>query len=152
MFSRQRFDGGRVDLRERDVAHHHRADTGVHRRFERHELDCVQALATHVDLRQSAMRIDGRIAVSGKMFRSRDRARILRTFCKRGSKSRDVSRIFSVRTDVDHGIGGVVVDVDYGREDLLDTECACFACGDLALASRVFRVTGGARPPCSTGS
>src|SRR5262245_40683926 len=88
------------------------------------------------------MRIDSSIAVPGKVLCSCDGACVLRAFSERRSKSRDVRWIFSVRAHVDHGVSGVVVDVDYGREDLLYTECTCFACGDLALASRVFRVTG----------
>src|SRR5690348_10996056 len=80
--------------------------------------------------------------MSGKMFRGGDSSGLLRAFSKRRGKPRHVCRIFSVRTHVNHGIGGVIVYVNHRREDLLYTEYACFACGDLTLASRVFGIAG----------
>src|SRR5215213_8301416 len=87
------------------------------------------------------MRIDGGVAVPRKVFCSCDHTCVLRASSERGGESRDVRRVFSIRAPVDTRVRGVVVDVDYGREDLVYTECACFACGDLALLLRVFRVT-----------
>src|ERR1043165_4523067 len=76
------------------------------------------------------------------MFRGGDYTGILRAFRERSSEASNVGRVFAVRTHVDHGIRGVVVDVDHGREDLLYSERACFAGRYLTLATRVFGIAG----------
>ena len=123
------------------MTRHHRADARVNGRLKRNKLDCVQALATNIDLRKSAVRIDRGVAVSGKVFCGRNHARGLGAFGESRGKSRNLSRIFSVRAHVDDGIRGVVVDVNDRRKNLMYSECACFASGDLALPARVFRIT-----------
>ncbi len=124
------------------MAHHHGAHTRIHRGLKRNKLDSIQTLASNVDLRQSAMRIDCGVAVSRKVFRSRDGAGGLRAFRERCGKASDIRRIFAIRAHVDHRIRGVVVHVNNRREDLLHSERACFACSYLALAPRVFRIAG----------
>src|SRR5215217_1009706 len=80
--------------------------------------------------------------MSGKMLCGRDHACCLRAFREGRGETSDVSRVFSIRANIDHWIGRIVVYVNDWREDLMHTECARFPCGYLTLASRIFRITG----------
>ena len=90
------------------------------------------------------MRVDRGVAMSRKVFCRRHCACRLCAFRERSRKSCDVRGVFAIRAHIDHGIRGVVVDVNNRREDLLHAESACFARGDLALATCEVRIASGA--------
>src|ERR1043166_3380861 len=88
------------------------------------------------------MRINCRVAVARKVFCCSDDSASLRSFSKSGSEASNVSRIFTVRPHVYNWIGSIVVDIDNRRKDVLDSHSARFTSSDLALSSRIIRITG----------
>src|SRR5205085_7328381 len=115
-------DRGRLDLRQTDVPRHDRADACGNRRAEWYEFNRVEPRARHVDDGQAAMRVNGRVAMTGKMFGSGDDARALRALDEGCAHRGDCLRVFAVRAHVDDRVRGVVVDINHRREDLRDAE------------------------------
>ena len=72
------------------------------------------------------MRIDSRVAVSGKMLSCRDHAVILQAMNERDTHSRCELRIFAVRARVDDRIVGIVVDIQNGSVRDVNSKCASF--------------------------
>ena len=54
------------------MGHHDGADSRIDCRTKRNQLNGVQSIAVHIDFRQTSMRINGRVAVTGKMFGRRN--------------------------------------------------------------------------------
>ena len=79
------------------------------------------------------MRIDMRIAVTGKVFRRRQHAFAAHSFDECGDVARDIIRIFAEAARVDDAVVGIDVDVGDRRENVIDAEGARFDCGGLAL-------------------
>ena len=88
------------------------------------------------------MRVNGSISVAWEVFGSRDRARTLGTFSERSGESTDFHRILTIRANIDHGIRGVIVNVDNRREDVLNPEGSRFPARYLTLPPCIVRVTG----------
>src|SRR6267378_5796190 len=91
--ARQRGDRGAVDQRQADVAGHYCADTGIDCGTKRNELNRIEPCASHIDLRQPAMRVSSRVAMPGKVLGGGHHAAVLRAFDKGGDETADLNGI-----------------------------------------------------------
>ena len=74
-----------------------------------------------IDDRQPAMRVNGRIAVTGKVLCGRDHILTLDALGKSDAKSRHVGRILTKTPDIDDRIGCVIVYVEHRGVNVPDT-------------------------------
>ena len=107
---------------DRDMRGHH----GIHTRLdgppERNELETVQPEAVRFDYRQLDVRIRAGIPVSRKVLAGRHQPTRVHAPDHRGPERRDSLRVLSEGSRVDDGVGGVAVDVQYGRKIEVETK------------------------------
>ena len=80
--------------------------------------------------------------MTGEVLPRRDHAVILHTPDEGPTEGGNALRILAIRPRVDHGIVGVVVDIEDGREIDMYAERASFDRGDPAFLVRQCRVVG----------
>jgi hypothetical protein len=76
--------------------------------------------------------VHGRVAVPGKVLDRREQPALTGASDEGGRQLSDQLRVLAVRTDVDHGVGRVVVDVGHRSEGPVQPESARLARGHLA--------------------
>src|SRR5437867_5538522 len=94
-----------------------------------------------IDDRQTSMRIDRGIAMTGKMFCGSNDMLALNAVDESRTEFRDRLRIFTVGTDIDDGIASVVIDIEDRCKNVLDADSFRLAARDLADTSRVVRIS-----------
>jgi hypothetical protein len=114
------------------MANHHRSDARVDCSPEWKKFDTVETLTRQIDDRQAAMRIDIRIAMSGKMLRRRENALALQAGGEGVCKACDILGILTEASEIDHGVIGIVVYIYDRGKNMPKTECVCFAASYLA--------------------
>ncbi len=112
---------------------------------ERRQFHRVETLARMRNDRQAEMRIDVGIAVPGKMLQRREHAGVLEAARKTRDHRAGLGRIFAERSNVDHRIARVVVDVGDRRKVDVHAERARFRADHLAGVIGELRIAGGAK-------
>ncbi len=105
----------RVEGRHHHVRGHDRRDAFRDGGAERHQLDRLEPRPFVLDDRQRVVRIDVRIAVSGKVFAARRDARALQPAYDRATETRHGARGGGQRAIADDGVGLVRMDVEHRR-------------------------------------
>src|SRR5437667_11419100 len=100
---------------------HDRCDIRRNRRAKWNELDSLETLGRDIEHWQRTMRVDVRVAVTGKMFRRRHNMLALHSADERSDVAADVLRIFAETPRVDDRVIRIDVDVRDRRKDLSDT-------------------------------
>ena len=101
------------------MSNHDRSDIRRDRRAKRDQLHFLHPLGSHVEHRHRAMRVDMRVAVTGKMLRRRDDVFALHTLDECGHVTADVFRILAEAARVDDRIVRIDIHVRDRREDLI---------------------------------
>ncbi len=110
----------RVERRQEHVRGHHGDAAGLDGCPERDQLASPQSLRWDVDGRQGEVRVDGRVAVTGEVLRTRTDAGRLEAGDEGGGVPGDQARVRAEAAYADHRVVRVAVDVDDRREVEVD--------------------------------
>jgi hypothetical protein len=89
------------------VGDHDRVDSCANGLLEGRQLDGIEMGAIHIHAGDSEMGVRCRIAVAGEVLRRGQHSSCVRAFDVCGDEVSDLFRIFSKRTRIDNGIGGI---------------------------------------------
>ena len=120
-----------IDGRQLDVRHHHAGRAGGDAGPERRQLDGIEARAGMRNDRQPEMRVDIGVAVPRKMLERGEHAGVLHAPHPAGHHGAHASGILAERSDVDHRVARVVVDVGHGAEVHVHAHGPALGAGDL---------------------
>ena len=136
---RIRFESGHAYVR-----HHDRVHARIDRLLEGRQLDRLQVCHVAVDARHAQVRIGGRIAVAGKVFRRRKHAAFMRALDVGRHHLPHRLRIFAERTRVYDRVDGIGIHVGHREEIPVDADGARFLCRDSAEILSVVEFAGSA--------
>lgn len=131
-----------LNVREEDVAAHYGGNARLDRRAERNELARFELVHRFLDAGKPDVGIHGGVAVAGEMLAAAEHAAVFIALHSLCAEERDALRIVAEAAHADHGVHGVGVHVEIGREIEIHADTAQLPRRDLRGENGIFRLSG----------
>lgn len=131
-----------LNVREEDVAAHYGGNARLDRRAERNELARFKLVHRFLDAGKPDVGIHGGVAVAGEMLAAAEHAAVFIALHGLCAEERDALRIVAEAAHADHGVHGVGVHVEIGREIEIHADTAQLPRRDLRGENGIFRLSG----------